>query len=130
MNAAESTSMLKMTKISPKCAMSVGVMGGTPASCACVEKLPRSREHSASVGGDRALRCAPVGGHRTAPLAHVRFEFGSEVLDGGQRRRRRRVAERAQRLPRDVAADAHEEIDVAHLPFAVFDATQNLVQPV
>ena len=47
-----------------------------------------------------------------------------------QRRRRRGVAERAQRLADDVVADADEQIDVAHLAFAVLDPREDLEQPV
>src|SRR4051812_6453265 len=113
MNAADNTSMLKTTKIRPSCAMTGG--GGS--------QLISVRPH-------RHPRRAPVGRNRAPALAHVRLELGPEVLDGGQRRCRGGVAERAQRLARDVVADAHQEIDVAHLSFAAVDAGKNLVEPV
>jgi hypothetical protein len=61
---------------------------------------------------------------------NVGFVFVPEVLQSGQHRRHRRVAERAQRLPRDVLRDARQQVQIAHLPFAAFDAAQDLVQPV
>src|SRR5215203_219710 len=98
MNAADNTSMLKTTKIRPSCAMTGG--GGSQLISVCPHRHPRG---------------APVRRNRAPPLAHVRLEFGAEVLHGGQRRCRGGVAERAQRLAGDVVADADQKIDVAHL---------------
>src|SRR5206468_8285117 len=111
--AADNTSMLKTTKISPSWAMTVG--GGS--------QLMSVRPYG------RAWR-APVGRYRTPSFAHMSLVLGAEVLDGRQCGRRRRVAERAQRLAGDVVADGDQQIDVAHLPFAVVDARQDLVEPV
>src|SRR5687768_6056368 len=113
MNAADNTSMLKMTKMRPSCAMSVG--GGS--------QLISVRPHG-------RLRGAPVGRNRAPALADMRLELGAEVLHGGQRRRRRGIAECAQRLADHIVADTHQQVDVAHLPFTVLDAGENLVQPV
>src|SRR3954463_2860037 len=114
MNAAESTSMLKTTKIRPSCAMIVGV----------------GSQLLISVRSHRHPRRTPVGGHRAAPLADVRFELSAEVLHRRQGRCGGGVAEGAQRLAGNVVADADEQVDVAHLPFTALDAGENLVEPV
>src|SRR5690242_15716840 len=109
MNAADSTNMLKTTKIRPSCAMIVG--GGS-------QLLISVRSH-------RHPRRAPIGRHRAAAFADVRFEFSAEVLDRRQGGRRRRIAERAERLAGDVVADADEQVDVPHLSLAAFDAGED-----
>src|SRR4051812_8621352 len=114
MNAADSTSMLKTTKIRPSCAMIVG--GGS-------QLLISVRSH-------RHPRRAPVGRYRAASLADVRFEFGAEVFHRRQRRGCRGVAEGAQRLAGNVVADADEQVDVPHLSFTALDAGEDLVEPV
>ncbi len=86
------------------------------------------RAHQCAATGGFAR--APVGRHGAAAFADVRLVLGAEVLDRRQRRRRRGVAERAQRLADDVVADADQQVDVAHLPFAVLDPRQDLVEPV
>ena len=114
MNAADSTSMLKMTKISTE-----------------LRDERRWRQPAASQCAPTGVFArAPVGRHRAAPFAHVRLELGAEVLHRRQRRRRRGVAERAQRLADDVVADADQQVDVAHLPFAALDPGEDLEQPV
>src|SRR5258705_10591269 len=113
MNAADNTSMLKTTKIRPSCAMTVG--GGN--------QLISVRPHGRAGP-------APVGRHGAASLAHVRFELRPEMLHSRQRGGRRGVAKRAQRLADDIVRNAHEQIDVAQLPFAVVDAREALVEPV
>src|SRR5216117_3559882 len=113
MKAADNTSMLKTTKIRPSCAMTVG--GGS--------QLISMRPHG-------RLDRPPVGRYRAAPFAHVRLELRAEMLDGRQRGSCGGIAERAERLADDVVPDAHQEIDVTHLSFAVVDARQNLVEPV
>src|SRR6266542_3508019 len=110
MKAADSTSMLKTTKIRPSCAMTVG--GGS--------QLISMRPHGRV---DRA----PVGRHRAPPFAHVRLELGAEMLDCRQRGGRRGITKRAERLADDVVSDAHQEIDVTHLSFAVVYARENFV---
>src|SRR5262245_40719431 len=106
MKAAESTSMLKMTKIRPRWATIVGLI-------------------ARSVRTHRHRRRAPARGDRTAALAHVRLELRPEVLHRRQRGRRRRVAERTQRFANDVVADAREQVDVAHLALARLDLRQD-----
>src|SRR5437764_487161 len=73
---------------------------------------------------------SPFSWQRAAPFLDVRFVLVPEVLQRGQHRRDRRVAERAKRFPGDVAGDAAQQIQIAHLPFAALDALQNLVQPI
>ena len=53
-----------------------------------------------------------------------------EVLERRQHRGDRGVAERAERLAGDVAGNARQQIEIAHLPFATLDPGQNLVEPV
>src|SRR4026209_1272029 len=113
MNAADSTRQLKTTKIRTSRAMISG--DGS--------QLISVRPHGHA-------RRAPVGRHRAAALADVSFELGAEMLHRRQRRCGGSVAERTERLAGDVVADADEQIDVAHLTFAVLDARQDLVQPV
>src|SRR3954454_16687421 len=114
MNAADSTSMLKTTKIRPSCAMIVG--GGS-------QLLISVRSH-------RHPRRAPVGRHRAAPLADMRFELGAEEFHRRQGRGCRGIAEGAQRLAGNVVAAPDEQVDVPHLSFPALDAGEDLVEPV
>src|SRR3954469_24317060 len=115
MNADESTSMFMTAKISTRCAMTVGLMNAGM---------------TASVSERRGTLRAPVGRHGASSFADMRLVLGAEMLQRRQRRRCLGVAERTQRLAGDVVRHARQQIEVAHLPFAAFNARQDLPEPV
>src|SRR5688500_3553350 len=99
MKAAESTSMLKMTNISPSWAT---ICGSTLIDASCCRRSPVQNPEPL-MSGDRHRGGTPVCRYRAAPFADVRLELRPEVLHGGQRRGRRGVAKCAERLAGDVA---------------------------
>ena len=64
------------------------------------------------------------------PFADVRLVLRPEQLHRRQHGRRRRVAERAQRLADDVVGDAEQQVEILRLPFPALEARQQLEQPV
>src|SRR5688572_5743217 len=73
---------------------------------------------------------APVGRQRAVSLADVGLELVAEVLQRRQHRRRRGIAEGAQRLADDVGCHPEEQVEILHLPLAPLDALKELVKPV
>src|SRR5262249_12102589 len=83
----------------------------------------------ALVGSYRLAR-TPRGRQRASSLANVRLVLVPEVLERRDHRCRGGIAERAQRFAGDVRRDAREQVEIAHLAFAAFDALEDLVEPV
>src|SRR5688500_15146244 len=81
-----------------------------------------------SVGPDGLSR-SPIRRTRAAAFTHVRLELVPELLDGRQHRRRRRVAEGAQRLAGNVVRDAEQQLDVVHTALAPLDLPQHVQEP-
>src|SRR5262249_28056277 len=143
--AAADNSATKTKTMSTSCATSSGVIGyrdhegtktrrrTTPALSkpffVDLRALRAFVVPSPSVGSHRLGR-APGSKQGTAVLANVRLVFVAEMLQRRLHRGDRGVAEGAQRLAADVRRDAREQIEIAHLPLAVLDAAQDLVQPV
>src|SRR5256885_11397914 len=124
MTAAELSSMKNTKSVRTICAMRSGVIRDASS------RERRNRGGSrASVRSDGLPR-APVGGQRAPPLPDVRLVLVPEVLQRREHRRDGGVAERAQRLAGDIVRDPRQEIEIAHLAVAPFDALQDLVQPV
>jgi len=67
---------------------------------------------------------------RAALVADVLLDLGPEAFDQRLDRTDRRVAQRAERLAADVAADGKEELAVALAPLAVFEAVEEELHPV
>src|SRR5437762_2832457 len=105
MMAAEFSSMKKTKSVRPIWAMSKGVIG--------------------SVSGHR-VASAPRRGNGAPPFPDMRLVLVPEVLQGRQHWRRGGVAEGAQGLAGDVARDAQQQIQIAHLPAATLDLLQDL----
>src|SRR5689334_20241131 len=80
----------------------------------------------------RAYRVArsPGGRQRAATLFDVGLVLVPEMLERRQHGRDSGVSERAERLARDVARNARQQVEIAHLAFAALDLLQDLVQPV
>src|SRR5688572_24505701 len=64
-----------------------------------------------SVGSHRVLR-APVGRERATSFSDMRLVLVPEMLQRRQDRRHGGVAERAERLARDVGGDARQQIQI------------------
>src|SRR5262245_41067798 len=99
--------MTKTKSVRPICAMRSGVT-----------KQP------SSVRADGLTR-APVGRQRATSFLDVRLVLVPEMLQGGHHRRDRGVAECAERLAGDIAADAGQQVEVGQLPFAALDFLQD-----
>src|SRR5206468_558178 len=102
----------------------VSAPNGTTAKAAnaqVAEMIGASRYGVISMCCRERLPGAPRGGQRATPLLDVRVVLVPEVFERRQHRRHRRVAERAQGLPRDVRRDALQQIHIARLPFTAFD---------
>src|SRR6188508_2061460 len=115
MPAAELSSMTNTNSRMASWAMTTGLsMMSCPASAGLM------RPHRSGVPA------APGRGHGAAPFANVILVFGPEILQRGQRRRCRGIAERAQRLARNQAGDVLEQAEVLHLAFAALDLLENV----
>src|SRR4030095_15440126 len=68
--------------------------------------------------------------HRAALFRNVRFKLVAVFLDKRRRRHGRRIAERTNRIPHDIATDVENQIEIALLARAVLDAAKNLFHPV
>src|ERR1700738_3718842 len=109
MMAAEFSSITKTKSVRTICASSsIDICGGRPSQGRLVRSYRLAR---AAVGGQRGA--APFG---------VGLALVPEMLQRRQHRRHGGVAERAECLAADVVRDAGEQIEVAHLPFAMLDA--------
>src|SRR3954463_2961550 len=72
---------------------------------------------------------APLGWQSASAFSNVRLVLVPEMFQRRHHRRHRGVAKCTERFPRDISRDAAQQIEIAHLTFAAFDAVQNLVQP-
>src|SRR5262245_54354671 len=126
--------MMKTKSVRTIWAMSSGVIGDRPRKHESTKH--RSNQFScfrvfvASSVRPHRLSCAPIGRQGAPSFPDVRLVLVPEVLQRRQDRRDGGVAERAQGLAGDIAGDAVEQVEIAHLAFTSLDALENLEQPV
>src|ERR1043166_3626161 len=60
----------------------------------------------------------------------MRFEFVAKFVYESRRGHCRRIAEGADRVAHDVAADVQNQLEIARFTFAIFNAVKNLFHPV
>src|SRR5581483_10000623 len=82
------------------------------------------RPSISTVGTRRLLRA-----ERAAPERSVLLVLRTILRDEGADGHRRRVGERADRVPHHVAGDVEQEVDVARLRRALFQVDEHLVEP-
>ena len=103
-----------MTKISPSCAMSGG--GRQPAHHQCAPTGVFAARQSAGTVQRPSRTCASNSARKCFTVVSAGVAAASPNAHSV--------------LPTMLFADADQQIDVAHLPFAVLDARQDLVEPV